>query len=85
MDLKDGSASRIYVTDLDDNSFFVTLKSTNGNDYDGHLGGIAVNNDIVYISCSDKIHILDLIEIVLAKLFSQLHPTSKLPCATMLL
>ena len=52
--MKDHSASRIYVTDLDNNHYSVSLKS-NGEDFKGHSGGIAVNGETVYLASDNKL------------------------------
>ncbi|MBQ8850437.1 MAG: hypothetical protein IJ011_08920 [Clostridia bacterium] len=65
--MKDGSASRIYVTDVEDNSYYVTLKKANGDDFTGHAGGIAVANDTVYIANGGKVHSVSLIDLLNAE------------------
>lgn len=65
--MMDDSASRIYVTDLHSNAYYVTLKNPNGTDYTGHAGGIAVNGDTAYIANGSKIHTLALSAILSAK------------------
>ncbi|MBQ9117876.1 MAG: hypothetical protein IJY11_01580 [Clostridia bacterium] len=61
------SASRIYVTDKQDNSYYVTIKKTNGNDFTGHAGGIAYCGDTVYVANGNAVHILSLADILTAK------------------
>ncbi len=56
--MKDHSASRIYVTDKENNSFYVSLKS-DGKDFTGHAGGIAVHGDRVYIASDNKLFLLN--------------------------
>lgn len=56
--MKDHQASRIYVTDTENNSFYVSLKSE-GEDFNGHAGGIAVNGNTVYIASDNKLFLLD--------------------------
>lgn len=53
--MKDKRASRIYVTDLDSNSYYVTL-NRDGKTYTGHAGGIAVSGGIVYIANGSRIY-----------------------------
>ncbi len=53
--MKDNSASRIYVTDIDSNSYYVTL-SSNGNEFNGHAGGISLYNDTVYLSDNARLY-----------------------------
>ena len=55
----DGGASRIYVTDCDDNSYFVEL-SSEGEPFLGHAGGIALTGDTVYISSSSRLFVFSL-------------------------
>lgn len=64
--MDNGSASRIYVTDKDSNSYFVTLKR-NGKDFTGHAGGIATTNKIVYIANGGKIYSFPLASVLSAK------------------
>ena len=53
--MKDKSNSRIYVTDLDSNSYYVEL-TRNGEKYTGHAGGLAITGDTVYIANAKKIY-----------------------------
>lgn len=64
--MNDGSASRIYVTDKNDDSYYVTL-SLDGKKFDAHAGGIAVHADKVYVSDSDAIHVIALSDVLGAK------------------
>lgn len=57
--MKDGSPSRIYVTDLDSSSYYVSLLNENGENFKGHAGGIAVTGNTVYIANGGKIYSLD--------------------------
>ncbi len=65
--MMDDSASRIYITDLNSNAYYVTLKSPNGKDFTGHAGGIAVNGDTVYIASGSKIHTVALATVLSAQ------------------
>ena len=65
--MNNGSASRIYVTDLDNNSYYVSIKKANGEDFTGHAGGIAVRGDTVYIASGRKVHLVSLNELLAAK------------------
>lgn len=56
--MKDHQASRIYVTDMENNSFYVSLKS-NGEEFTGHAGGISVHGNTVYIASDNKLFLLD--------------------------
>ncbi|MBQ8400069.1 MAG: hypothetical protein IJX08_08950 [Clostridia bacterium] len=55
--MKDDSASRIYVTDLEDHSFYVNL-SKEGKDFTGHAGGVAVHGDTIYVASGKAVHLL---------------------------
>ncbi len=54
--MTDDSASRIYVTDYESNSYFVSLTFENGEAFTGHAGGIAVWGDRVYIANGSKLY-----------------------------
>lgn len=47
--MKDGKGSRVYVTDLDDRSYYIILHR-DGVPFTGHAGGIAVTDGRVYIA-----------------------------------
>lgn len=64
--MKNGEASRIYVTDYDSNAHYVSL-SFDGEPFTGHVGGIATKGNNVYIANDGKIHIAFLTEIVNAE------------------
>lgn len=55
----DNSASRIYVTDTKNDSFYVSL-SLEGRDFTGHSGGITTHGNEVYIASESSIHIIPL-------------------------
>ena len=57
--MKDGSASRIYLTTENDESRFVFL-SQNGKPFTGHAGGIASAQGKAYIASDDSIFTLPL-------------------------
>ncbi len=61
--MKDGGASRIYVTMPDTDDYFVELEQ-NGKAFDGHVGGIAITNDSVYIADGGKIYTVDISDIL---------------------
>lgn len=64
--MADKSASRIYVTTTDDESYYVQLKK--GEEaFTGHVGGVATTGDKVYVASDDKIWVLSLTEILAAK------------------
>ena len=64
--MADGSASRIYVTDTNSQSYYVQLKKGN-KDFTGHAGGLATTGDKVYLASDDTIWIMSLSEILAAK------------------
>ncbi len=76
--MKDHSASRIYVTDLENNSYYVTVKK-DGEDYDGHLGGIANSGDKVYIASDDAINVVSLEALISAKNGESIEITEVIP------
>ncbi len=57
--MKDGSASRIYLTTTDNESSYVLL-SQNGKPFTGHAGGIATAQGTAYIASDDCIFTLPL-------------------------
>ena len=61
------SASRIYVTDTNSQSYYVSLKNSNGKDYTGHAGGIAYHGDKIYISNGSAIHVVNLQDVLNAQ------------------
>lgn len=58
--MKDKTASRIYVTDYESNSYYVTLEKANGEAFTGHAGGIAVTGDTVYLANGGRIYTIAL-------------------------
>lgn len=57
--MTDKSASRVYVTDLESRSHFVTL-TQDGKDYTGHVGGVAAAGDSLYIASDGRIYTVSL-------------------------
>ncbi len=53
--MKDGSASRIYVTDFKSNSYHVQLQK-DGNVFRGHCGGIAFTGGNLYVANGGRIY-----------------------------
>lgn len=76
--MTDKSASRIYVTDTDNNSYFVTLASGD-KAYKGHVGGIATHGDSIYLSCSGAIHIVKLADVLSAENADAVQIQEKIP------
>ena len=64
--MKDGSSSRIYVTDLDGNSYYVSL-DRDGKKYTGHAGGIAVSGECAYIANGSRIYTFSLEDVLNAE------------------
>lgn len=64
--MADKSNSRIYVTDLNSNSYYVEL-TREGKKYTGHAGGIALTEDTVYISNGSKLYVFSLSDVLSAK------------------
>lgn len=65
--MKDDGPSRIYVTDKDDNSYYVSIYYGSGKEFTGHSGGIAICGDNTYISSGDKIYCIPIASILNAK------------------
>ena len=54
--MKDHSPSRIYVTDENDESYYVSVYYGSGKEFTGHAGGVAVTGNYVYIASGDNIY-----------------------------
>lgn len=61
--MKDGSASRLYITNTKNESRFVKLQK-NGEAFAGHLGGVALSGDVLYLADGGKIYTVDLDKVV---------------------
>ncbi len=69
--MKDGGASRIYITDTDSNSRYVELVS--GTEaHTGHAGGIATTADKIYIASDGKIYTLSLADVLASEVGASL-------------
>ena len=64
--MKDDRPSRVYVTTLDSESYYVTLHC-DGKPYTGHAGGIAVSGDLAYIANGSKIYTFSLADVLSAE------------------
>ena len=64
--MKDDSASRIYVTTLENDSYHVQLQK-DGGDFTGHAGGIATTNGTVYIASENTVYTVPLHDVLSAK------------------
>jgi len=63
--MADHTASRIYITDLDSKSYYVSIESE-GKAFTGHAGGIATVGDKVYVASEEKVYTMSLSEILAA-------------------
>ncbi len=61
--MKDKSASRIYVTNEKNESYFVSLYKGE-NAFTGHAGGVATTKDTVYIASGSRIYTFSLSDIL---------------------
>ena len=65
--MKDHSASRIYVTNLENESYYVSLKQ--GEEvFTGHCGGIATSGEYVYVN-----HIFSPLDSIASRQLSHAH------------
>ncbi|MBE6133016.1 MAG: hypothetical protein E7180_06515 [Erysipelotrichaceae bacterium] len=64
--MKDKSASRLYVTDKDNNSYYVSLQR-NSKKFTGHAGGVSCSKTNVYIASGDKVYTIPLTTLLNAK------------------
>ena len=64
--MKDKTPSRIYVTDTENNSYFVEL-SKEGKEFKGHAGGVSMSGDTVYLADGSRIHSFPLSSLLDAK------------------
>ena len=65
--MADGSPSRIYVTDADNDCYYVSIAYASGKVFTGHSGGIAISGDSAYISSGEKIYAVPLLSIFSAE------------------
>ncbi len=64
--MKNHSASRIYVTNMENESYYVSLKQ-GGEDFTGHTGGIATTGGMLYIASEGQIFSVPMDAILNAK------------------
>ena len=64
--MKDHSASRIYVTTLNNKSYYVTMTSE-GKEFNGHAGGIAVTGGKIYLANGNKVYTFSAEDVINAK------------------
>lgn len=77
--MKDHSASRLYVTDTDNNSYYVTLSYASGKEFTGHAGGVAISGEYAYIANGKKLHAVTLDSILNAKNGESVEITESIP------
>ena len=65
--MMDNSPSRIYVTDAENNSYYVWVTYGSGKAFTGHSGGIAISDDSAYIASGNKLYVISLSSILSAK------------------
>lgn len=61
--MKNGDSSRIYVTDFNNNSYYVSLEKE-GKSFIGHAGGVAISNNKVYLASEATIYTINLEDIL---------------------
>ena len=61
--MKDHSASRLYITDKNNDSYFVSL-SSKSKAFKGHAGGVATTGDNIYLASEDTIYTFSLTEVL---------------------
>ncbi len=64
--MADHTASRLYVTDADNNSYYVSINKDE-EAFTGHFGGVAVSGDVVYIATDDAVHLVSRDELLSAE------------------
>lgn len=62
--MADDSPSRIYITNSKNESRYVELYYVNGKPFTGHVGGISLSGEYVFIANNDKIYKLTLNEVL---------------------
>ena len=65
--MKDDSASRLYVTDENNDSYYVSLLKADGEDFTGHAGGVATTDDKIFIASGKRIYTISVDEVLNAK------------------
>ena len=76
--MADNSASRLYVTDVDNNSYYVSINKDN-EAFTGHFGGVAIGGDYVYIATDDALHLVSRDELINAKNGDTLNVQRSIP------
>ena len=65
--MKDDSASRLYVTDAENNSYYVSLLKENGDAFTGHAGGVATTGDKIFIASGKRIYTIPMESVINAR------------------
>lgn len=76
--MADHTASRLYVTDIKNNSYFVSINK-DGKAFTGHFGGVAISGDTVYIATDDAMHLVSRNELMNAQNGDTLSVTKTIP------
>ena len=64
--MADHSASRLYISDLDSNSYYVSIQKED-KAFTGHAGGVANDGTNLYIASEDELHVIPLADVLNAK------------------
>lgn len=64
--MMDHTASRLYVTDTDNNSYYVRLYK-NSQPFTGHCGGVSCSKDSVFVVCNDTIFTISIDKLMSSK------------------
>ena len=65
--MKGDGPSRIYVTDTDNDSYYVEISYASGKAFTGHAGGIAICGEYAYVANGKKLHAIKLDSVLNAK------------------
>ena len=76
--MADHTASRLYVTDVNDNSYYVSINKDN-EAFTGHFGGVAISGDTVYIATDDAMHLVSRDELMNAENGDTLNVQKSIP------
>jgi hypothetical protein len=61
--MNDGTNSRVYIIDIEkDSAHYVKLEKANGDKCTYHVGGVAINNDTIYICSNNAVFTISLNE-----------------------
>ena len=76
--MADHTASRLYVTDVDNNSYYVNINKDN-EAFTGHFGGVAIGGDTVYIATDNAMHLVSRDALLNAKNGDTLNVQKSIP------